>query len=79
MEAATRYADSDGVSIARKVHGDGPLDLVFVPGFVSHVDVFWEEPAMARLVRRLTSFARLVVFDKRGHTGSRSSRVGPTS
>jgi class 3 adenylate cyclase len=66
MEAPTRYANSDGVSIAYKVLGEGPLDLVFVPGFVSHIDVFWEQPAVARFVRRLTSFARLVVFDKRG-------------
>ncbi|HEX5762791.1 MAG TPA: adenylate/guanylate cyclase domain-containing protein [Solirubrobacterales bacterium] len=66
MEAPTRYTDSDGVSIAYKVLGDGPLDVVFVPGFVSHVDVFWEEPAAARFIRRLASFARVVVFDKRG-------------
>lgn len=66
MEAPTRYANSDGVSIAYRVHGEGPLDLVFVPGFVSHVEVFWDHPAMARMMRRVTSFARLVVFDKRG-------------
>ena len=66
MEAPTRYANSDGVSIAYRLHGEGPLDLVFVPGFVSHVEVFWDQPAMARMMRRLTSFARLIVFDKRG-------------
>jgi class 3 adenylate cyclase len=66
MEAPTRYANSDGVSIAYRVHGEGPLDLVFVPGFVSHVEVLWEEPAAARFKRRLSSFARLTVFDKRG-------------
>jgi pimeloyl-ACP methyl ester carboxylesterase len=66
MEAPTRYADSDGVSIAYQVHGDGPLDLAFVPGFVSHVELLWEEPAVARFLRRLASFARLIVFDKRG-------------
>jgi pimeloyl-ACP methyl ester carboxylesterase len=66
MEAPTRYAKSDGVSIAYQVHGDGPLDLVFVPGFVSHVELFWEEPAAARFLRRLASFSRLIVFDKRG-------------
>jgi class 3 adenylate cyclase len=67
MEAETRYARShDGTSIAYQVHGEGPLDLVFVPGFVSHAEVVWEEPAIARFLRRLASFARLVMLDKRG-------------
>src|SRR3954452_2188295 len=66
MEAETRYANSGGVSIAYQVHGNGPIDLVLVPGFVSHVELLWEEPTVARFLRRLTSFARLLVFDKRG-------------
>jgi class 3 adenylate cyclase len=67
MEPSTRYAKSpDGVSIAYQVHGEGPLDLVFVPGFVSHVELVWEEPTIARFLRRLASFSRLIVFDKRG-------------
>ena len=66
MEAATRYADSDGVSIAYQVIGEGSLDLVFVPGFVSHVELLWDEPAVARFLRRLGSFSRLILFDKRG-------------
>jgi class 3 adenylate cyclase len=65
MEAETRYADSDGVKIAYQVHGEGPLDLVFVPGFVSHLDLAWEEPSVAHFFRRLASFARLIMFDKR--------------
>ena len=65
-EAPTHYADSNGVNIAYQVHGDAPLDLVFVPGFVSHVELIWEEPSVARFFRRLMSFSRLVVFDKRG-------------
>jgi class 3 adenylate cyclase len=65
MEAKTRYADSDGVKIAYQVHGEGPLDLVFVPGFVSHLELLWEEPPVARFFRRLASFARLIMFDKR--------------
>ena len=65
MEPTTRYARSD-VSIAYQVHGEGPLDLVFVPGFVSHVEYLWEDPTFARFLRRLASFARLVIFDKRG-------------
>ena len=66
MEARTRYADFDGVSIAYQVHGDGPLDLVFVPGFVSHVELFWDDPLTAGFLRRLASFARVVIWDKRG-------------
>ncbi|MEZ5074221.1 MAG: alpha/beta fold hydrolase [Solirubrobacterales bacterium] len=67
MEATTRYARSpDGTSIAYQVHGKGPLDLVFVPGFVSHVELLWEEPAFGRFLRGFASFARIVVFDKRG-------------
>ncbi|HVD39431.1 MAG TPA: adenylate/guanylate cyclase domain-containing protein [Solirubrobacterales bacterium] len=66
MEVETRYADSDGVSIAYQVHGNGPVDLVLVPGFVSQVELLWEEPGVARFLRRLTSFSRLLVFDKRG-------------
>jgi class 3 adenylate cyclase/alpha-beta hydrolase superfamily lysophospholipase len=67
MEAATHYARSeDGTNIAYQVHGEGPLDLVFVPGFVSHGEVVFEEPAIARFIRRMTTFSRLVMLDKRG-------------
>src|SRR2546422_9034461 len=62
----TRYARSDDVNIAYQVVGDGPLDLVFVMGWVSHLDYFWEEPSFARFLRRLASFSRLILFDKRG-------------
>jgi pimeloyl-ACP methyl ester carboxylesterase len=66
MEAATRYADSNGQSIAFQVHGDGPLDLVLVPGFVSHVELIWEDPTVVRFLNRLISFSRLIVYDRRG-------------
>jgi len=66
MEFETHYADSDGVSIAYQVHGDGPVDLVLVPGFVSQVELLAEEPGVARFLRRLAAFSRLLVFDKRG-------------
>lgn len=66
MEPETHYADSDGVSIAYQVYGDGPVDFVLVPGFVSHVELLTEDPATARFFRRLTAFSRLLVFDKRG-------------
>jgi pimeloyl-ACP methyl ester carboxylesterase len=74
METTTRYADSAGVSIAYQVHGEGPVELVFVPGFVSHVELIWTEPTVAAFFRRLASFARLVVFDKRGQ--GLSDRLG---
>jgi pimeloyl-ACP methyl ester carboxylesterase/class 3 adenylate cyclase len=66
MLPQTRYARSGDVSIAYQVVGDGPIDLVLVPGWVSNVDVFWEEPTLARMLTRLASFSRLILFDKRG-------------
>jgi pimeloyl-ACP methyl ester carboxylesterase len=63
---ATRYASSDGLKIAYQVTGDGSRDLVFVPGWISNVEVMWESPRMARFLERLGSFSRLIVFDKRG-------------
>jgi pimeloyl-ACP methyl ester carboxylesterase len=62
----TRYAKSGKVHIAYQVVGDGPFDLVFVPGFVSHVEAIWEAPGTAHFVERLARFSRLIVFDKRG-------------
>ena len=66
VKRETRYAKSDGVSIAYQVVGDGPHDLILVPGFVSHVEVAWEQPRLAHFLGRLASFSRLIVFDKRG-------------
>jgi class 3 adenylate cyclase/pimeloyl-ACP methyl ester carboxylesterase len=71
----TRYAMSGDVHIAYQVMGTGPLDLVLVPGFVSHLDIQMEHPAAARFFERLASFSRLIRFDKRG-TGL-SDRMGP--
>jgi class 3 adenylate cyclase len=63
----TRYArTADGVSIAYQVVGEGPRDLVWVPGWVSHLEAAWEEPSLARFFERLASFSRLILFDKRG-------------
>lgn len=62
----TKYAKSGEVHIAHQVLGEGPLDLVLVPGAWSNIDVFWEEPALARFLRRLASFSRVILFDKRG-------------
>lgn len=63
---STHYAQSGDVSIAYQVLGDGPIDLVFVMGWVSHLDYFWREPSFARFLTRLASFSRLILFDKRG-------------
>ena len=62
----TRYARSGEYHIAYQVVGDGPVDLVYVPGWISHLDMYWEEPSVAHFLRRLASFSRLIVFDKRG-------------
>ncbi|HME94063.1 MAG TPA: alpha/beta hydrolase [Methylomirabilota bacterium] len=62
----TRYAKSGDTHIAYQVIGSGPLDVVWVPGFVSHVEAQWQNPAQARMMRRLASFSRLIVFDKPG-------------
>ncbi|HUE87115.1 MAG TPA: adenylate/guanylate cyclase domain-containing protein [Vicinamibacterales bacterium] len=62
----TRYAKSGEVNIAFQVLGDAPRDLVFVMGWLSNLDEFWTEPSFARFLRRLASFSRLIMFDKRG-------------
>lgn len=61
-----KYAQSGDINIAYQVLGDGPLDLVFIPGTVSHLDLWWEFPRAARFFQRLASFSRLILFDKRG-------------
>ena len=66
MKSRTHYVRSGDVHIAYQVVGDGPIDLIFVPGFVSHLEYLWELPAGARLLKRLASFSRLIRFDKRG-------------
>jgi len=66
MLPSTHYAKSGDVNIAYQTVGSGPRDLVLVPGWVSNIDLFWEEPALARMLTRLASFSRLILFDKRG-------------
>lgn len=75
MFTGARYARSGDVNIAYQVVGDGPIDLILVLGWVSHLAYVWELPAMARFLERLASFSRLILFDKRG-TGM-SDRVHP--
>ena len=62
----TRYAKSGDIHIAYQVIGSGPLDVVWVPGFVSHIEFMWESPGSAHLLKRLASFSRLIIFDKPG-------------
>src|SRR5512140_316473 len=62
----TRYARSGNVNIAYQVVGDGPVDLVYVPGWVSNVEMAWEYPMMAHFLEQLASKTRLILFDKRG-------------
>jgi pimeloyl-ACP methyl ester carboxylesterase len=63
-----RYARSGAVNVAYQVVGDGPIDLLYIPGWISHLDLYWEEPAVARFLRRLAAGFRLILFD-RGGTG----------
>ena len=62
----THYVKSDDVHIAYQILGDGPFDLLFVPGFISNVEALWRSPDQSAFFRRLASFCRLILFDKRG-------------
>jgi pimeloyl-ACP methyl ester carboxylesterase len=66
MQPQTQYALSGDVNIAYQVIGEGPLDLVFVMGWVSNIDEFWTEPSFTYFLEQLSRFSRLIVFDKRG-------------
>ncbi len=73
MEPETKYAKSGDISIAYQVVGEGPIDLIYASSWIGNMELFWEEPSFSRFLRRLASFSRLILFDKRG-TGS-SDRV----
>ncbi len=66
MRPETKYALSGDVSIAYQVIGGGSIDIVYIPGFLSHLEYAWEDPNTVRLLEGLASFARLICFDKRG-------------
>jgi class 3 adenylate cyclase len=75
----TQYAvTDDDVHIAYQVVGNGPIDVVFVHAFVSHIEIFWELPTFERFVRELGSWARVILFDKRGVGLSDRLSVIPT-
>ena len=75
---ATKYATSGDLSVAYQVIGDGPLDLIYVPGIVSHVEFFHQLPGYSEFLDGLASFARLIVFDKRGNGLSDRVAKAPT-
>ena len=62
----TRYAKSGDLNIAYQVFGDGPRDLVYIPGWVSNVELMWDDPVLASILRRFGTFSRVITFDKRG-------------
>lgn len=71
----TRFTRAGSVAIAYQVVGDGPVDIVYAPGWLSNIDVFWESPPYAQFLARLARSARLILFDKRG-TGMSDRDVG---
>jgi class 3 adenylate cyclase/alpha-beta hydrolase superfamily lysophospholipase len=78
MAPQTRYARSGELHIAYQVVGDGPIDLVYVPSWISQVEHYWEEPSVARYFNRLASFSRLIMFDRRGSGLSDPVASAPT-
>ena len=66
MVRETRYAKSGDVHIAYQVIGEGPIDLVFLPGWITHIELGWDDLRQSRFLHRLASFSRLILFDKRG-------------
>ena len=74
----THYAEVDGVNIAYQVLGEGPIDLVFRTGWLSHLDFQWTDPTYTRLLRNLAGFSRLIMYDQRGIGLSDPVRGTPT-
>jgi class 3 adenylate cyclase/pimeloyl-ACP methyl ester carboxylesterase len=66
MAPTTRYARSGGASIAYQIVGEGPIDILFLPGWITQVEHLWESPAQRRFFERLAAFGRLILFDSRG-------------
>src|SRR5436305_4316043 len=66
MPPETKYARSGAVHIAFQAVGDGPIDLLWVPTWIWHVEHVWEDPTAARMLRRMSSFSRVIMFDRRG-------------
>lgn len=77
MKPITKYAKCSDINIAYQVVGTGPVDLIYVPGWVSNIDAMWEDPKISYFLNKLVKFTRLILFDKRG-TGL-SDRVSAIS
>ena len=78
MPPETRYARNGPVTLAWSASGAAPIDLLFIPGFISHVEHAWEEPSLAAFLERLSGFTRLIMMDRRG-TGLSDRLDGPLS
>ncbi len=66
MKPKTNYTKSGNFNIAYQIIGDGSVDIINIPGWVSNIDMMWTEPRLAAFLIRLTFFSRLIIFDKRG-------------
>src|SRR5215213_3149371 len=72
----THYARNGDVNLAYQVHGEGPIDLLLVISFISHVEHIWENPGFARFLTRLSQFSRLIIWDRRGSGLSDNGPLG---
>ena len=66
MKPITKYAKSGDINIAYQVIGQGSVDIVFVPGWISNIDLLWEDSKFSIFLTKLSEFTRLIIFDKRG-------------
>jgi pimeloyl-ACP methyl ester carboxylesterase len=66
MQPDARYAKSGNIHVGYQVFGEGPINLVIVPGFVSNIELFWDEADLARFLLRIAGYGRVAIFDKRG-------------
>jgi len=73
----TCYAKNGDINVAYQVFGQGNVDLVMVPGFISHIENYWDELNLARWLRKLGSFSRVILFDKQGTGLSDRSNKAP--
>jgi len=76
MAVLTRYARNGDVNLAYQVHGDGPMDLLFVSAYINHVEHVWEDPGLARFLNRLAGLGRLILMDRRGSGLSDDGELG---
>ncbi|HYN37010.1 MAG TPA: alpha/beta hydrolase, partial [Actinomycetota bacterium] len=66
MDAPVKFADNDGITLAYRTIGDGPIDIVFVPMWASNIDQYDDYPPLANAFESMTSFARVILYDRRG-------------